>query len=303
LNFNSLANLINGGWFALGRADRGERIFVSYRREDTRGDAGRLTDNLKAQFGGKQIFRDVETIEAGMDFVDAINKAVGSSAALLAVIGPMWLKVTDRDGRRRIDDPNDFVRLEIAAALSRNIRVIPVLVGGATMPKAEELPAPLESFARRQAHELSDARWDYDVSQLIDTLQRLGVRPLNKPNPGPTRFRNSGIAMGAGAAILIIAGYLYSEYEEDIDELFAPSHTTPAVSGSRIDAGLTSPAKLASAPNEPARPPQGVSDRRAPIQQAPTQSSSAAPARRTVSYRGFDAIGQVPTVVQVFKPG
>ena len=303
MNLDSFANRINRGWFSLGREERGERIFVSYRREDARGDAGRLTDNLKAQFGGKQIFRDVEAIEAGMDFVDAINKAVGSSAALLAVIGPMWLNVTGRDGRRRIDDPNDFVRLEIGAALSRNIRVIPVLVGGATMPKAEELPVPLESFARRQAHELSDARWDYDVSQLIETLQRLGVRPMPRPNPSPSWFRKNGIALGAGAAVLIFAGYLYSEYEEDIDELFAPSYTTPAARGSRIDSGLTSPADVASAPNEPATPSQSASDRRAPMQQAPTQFRSTAPERRTLSHRGFDAIGRFPTVVQVYKPG
>jgi hypothetical protein len=171
------------------------------------------------------------------------------------------------------------------------------------MPKAEELPAPLESLARRQAHELSDARWDYDVSQLIETLQRLGVRPMPKPNPSPTRFRKHGIAIGAGAAVLIIAGYLYSEYEEDIEELFAPSLTTPAAPGSRIDARSTSPANFASAPPEPARPSQSVPDRQAPIQQRPGQLRSTAPERRTLSYRGFDAIGRFPTVVQVFKPG
>jgi hypothetical protein len=122
-----------------------------------------LTDHLKLHFGDKQIFRDVEAIEAGFDFVEAINNAVSQCAVLLAIIGPNWLKVTDSQGRRRLDDSNDFVRLEIAAALHRNIRVVPVLVGGAVMPKAEDLPQGIESLARRrQAHELSDARWDFD---------------------------------------------------------------------------------------------------------------------------------------------
>ncbi len=149
---NRFAN-VQGFW---GQAENGSRIFVSYRRDDARGDAGRLTDNLKLHFGDKQIFRDVEAIEAGVDFVEAINNAVSQCAVLLAIVGPNWLKATDSEGRRRLDDPNDFVRLEIAVALQRNIRVVPVLVGGAVMPKAEDLPQGLESLARRQAHELSD---------------------------------------------------------------------------------------------------------------------------------------------------
>jgi hypothetical protein len=96
---------------------------------------------------------------------------------LLAVIGPRWLSVANKDGKRRIDDPNDFVRLEIAAALRRDVRVIPVLVEGATMPSAEELPEDIKALARRQAHELSDRRWDYDADQLFDVLEKVpGIR-------------------------------------------------------------------------------------------------------------------------------
>jgi hypothetical protein len=168
---------IQGLW---SQAETRSRIFVSYRRDDARGDAGRLTDKLKYHFGDKQIFRDVEAIEAGVDFVEAINSAVSQCAVLLAIIGPNWLKVTDSQGRRRLDDRNDFVRLEIAAALQRNIRVVPVLVGGVVMPKAEDLPQGLESLARRQAHELSDPRWDFDVGQLVETLERAGIKPTRR---------------------------------------------------------------------------------------------------------------------------
>src|SRR5688572_2423484 len=98
-------------------------IFFSYRRSDSAGYTGRLMDDLKSQFPDNEVFRDVEAIEAGADFVEAIDAAVKSCSVLLAVIGPRWLSVTDNGGRRRIDDPNDFVRLELASALRRNVRV------------------------------------------------------------------------------------------------------------------------------------------------------------------------------------
>ena len=110
---------------------------------------------------------DLEDIKPGVDFADTISKAVGSCDLLIVLIGKQWLTISDSTGRRRIDNPQDFVRLEIATALSRNVRVIPVLVGKASMPGSEELPEPLASLARRQAHELSDDRWDFDVGQLI----------------------------------------------------------------------------------------------------------------------------------------
>ena len=118
-------------------------IFISYRRIDSAGHVGWLNDDLSERFGQDHIFRDIETIQPGADFVEAIQQAVGSCDVLLAVIGRQWLAVTDATGRRRLDDPDDFVRLEIATALARNIPVIPVLVQGASMPAAHELPGPL----------------------------------------------------------------------------------------------------------------------------------------------------------------
>lgn len=161
----ALLRNIGLGWL-LGDNDRSaSRIFISYRREDARGDAGRLTDDLRECFGAEHLFRDIEAIEPGVDFVEALNRAVSLCPVLLAIIGPNWLTVKDAEGRRRLDDPNDFIRLEIGTALARNIRVIPVLVGGATMPKAEDLPSDLQSLSRRQAYELSDRRWEFDVNQ------------------------------------------------------------------------------------------------------------------------------------------
>src|SRR4029077_277460 len=116
------------------------RIFLSYRREETRWAAGRLFDRLSRRFGKDQVFKDVDSIQLGDDFVEKITSAVGSCDVLLALIGDRWLTITDQDGQRRIDDDNDFVRLEIEAALTRNVRVIPILVEGAHMPRAADLP-------------------------------------------------------------------------------------------------------------------------------------------------------------------
>ena len=130
------------------------RIFISYRRDETAYPAGWLFDRLAQHFEAAQIFKDVDSIELGDDFVEVISRAVGSCDVLLALIGHQWLTMTDVNGRLRIDDPNDFVRLEIQAALTRNVRIIPILVDGAKMPHAEELPAALAGLARRQALEL-----------------------------------------------------------------------------------------------------------------------------------------------------
>jgi hypothetical protein len=148
------------------------RIFISYRREETAYPAGWLYDRLADRFGGGQVFKDVDSIELGDDFVEVITRAVGSCDVLLALIGDEWLTITDAHGRRRLDDPDDFVRLEIEAALTRNVRVIPILVDGASMPRADELPDSLARLVRRQALELSPARFDFDSGRLLKVLDR-----------------------------------------------------------------------------------------------------------------------------------
>ena len=148
------------------------RIFMKDRREDTAYPAAWLYDRLVGHFGRDQVFKDVDSIELGDDFVDVITAAVGSCDVLLALIGDRWLTVTDRDGRSRLDSPADFVRLEIEAALARNVRVIPILVAGAGMPRADELPASLAKLTRRQALELSPSRFDADTGRLLGVLDR-----------------------------------------------------------------------------------------------------------------------------------
>jgi len=147
-------------------------IFISYRRGDAEGQAGRLFDDLAAQFGKTAVFMDVEDIEPGRDFRKVIDQHVSSCGVLLALVGKGWLTATDHEGRRRLDDPNDFVRLETASALKRDIPVIPVLVQGAAMPKADSLPDDLKEFAFRNAVELTHARWESDVQLLIKALGR-----------------------------------------------------------------------------------------------------------------------------------
>lgn len=146
-------------------------IFISYRRSDTAGYAGRLQDRLTARFGAERVFRDIDTLQPGVDFVDAVNTAVASCTALIALIGKHWYKGNVESGGWRIDEMHDYPRMEISAALERGVLIIPVLVEGATMPRAEELPESIQKLARINALELSDSRWDYDVQRLIQRLE------------------------------------------------------------------------------------------------------------------------------------
>ena len=146
-------------------------IFLSYRREDAEGEAGRLFDDLTSEFGSDKIFMDVAGIEPGRDFRKVIDQNVASCGVLLAMIGKGWIDAKDDSGRRRLDDPMDFVRLETASALKRDIPVIPVLVQRGRMPRAEQLPEDLKDLAYRNAVELTHARWDSDVQVLIKALR------------------------------------------------------------------------------------------------------------------------------------
>ena len=203
------------------------KLFINYRREDTAPYAGRLYDRLSAKFGSDEVFIDIDQIEPGEDFVEAINRKVGACEIALVLLGPDWLGMTDAFGRRRLDDPEDFVRMEIVSALQRKIRVIPVLVGGARMPRKEDLPEPLALLSRRNAIELSEARFHADVDRLIEAMEKprhLPVKETEKPDgmPAPVAqarrssdhdswsrtnlFRMLVVAM---AAILIVAWLMW----------------------------------------------------------------------------------------------
>jgi TIR domain len=159
--------------------DSGERrfrILLNYRREDASGHAGRLHDFLRHRggegpgFDKDQIFTDIDRVEPGVDFRRVIDEAVGSCDVFIAVIGRHCLDAVEGKGRRRLDNPTDFVRLEIEAALARDTPVVPVLVRGTQMPALEELPETFEDFVHRNAVELSDGRWSYDVARLTEWL-------------------------------------------------------------------------------------------------------------------------------------
>jgi uncharacterized membrane protein YhaH (DUF805 family) len=188
------------------------RIFISYRRGLNAAAAGRLYDHLREHFGHDAVFMDVDGIEPGADFVATLEQQVSQCAAFLTVIGPGWADVRDSAGRRRLDDPRDYVRVEIEAALRRDIRVVPVLVDEAPMPSSDELPGTLAPLARRQAVEIAHPRFVADVDQLARSLGRvLGVagpssRTADAPSSSapipaisadaprglPTRLRASG---------------------------------------------------------------------------------------------------------------
>jgi hypothetical protein len=180
------------------------RVFISYRRGDSAGQAGWLYDRLSARYSAESVFMDVARIEPGADFAEAIGNAVGICNVMLAVIGRKWLD-SGRPGERRIDDPNDFVRLEIAAALKRQVAVISVLLDGASGPSKESLPRDLSGLPLSPAVELRESSWDEDVGRLIAAIEQLG----EKPGRAPERWwkkRSRAFPLLAAAVMLVAIG-------------------------------------------------------------------------------------------------
>lgn len=196
-------------------------IFLSYRRRgESTGYAGRLADRLKRAFGDEEYFRDLDDIKPGTDFVDAIDEHMEYCKVLLVIIGADWLTLADAAGRPRLNDPQDWVRLEVAAALKRKALVLPVLVGGATMPGEADLPDDLKLLARRQAIDLSESRWDYDVEQLLDRVaetaglqRRVSVPTAPRQLPqAPTATPYFPVSTGKLAVMSIVTFGLYEIY-------------------------------------------------------------------------------------------
>ena len=151
-------------------SNRGMRIFISYRRDDARHIAGRLSDRLEERFPRTSVFMDVDTLDPGVDFYASIQEAVGQCDVLIAIIGPRWLSIADRHGHRRIDCPEDWVSLEIAAALDREIPVIPVLVDETAMPSQDKLPERLKRLARRNAARLDHETFKTDIERIVTAI-------------------------------------------------------------------------------------------------------------------------------------
>jgi hypothetical protein len=264
-------------------------VFICYRREDTAGFAGRIYDRLKSSLGRESVFIDVDNIPAGRDFVEVLTERVGRCDALVALIGRNWLASADKDNFRRLDDPNDFVRIEIEAALERNVPVIPVLVDGAAMPRANDLPDALKKLARRQGIEISHNRFDSDAERLTDALAGIdgekrgptrgpAVAPLSSP---PTKAAASGARwlLTASVALIVIVGgtgFFYQQrgaHEEpsrqeekakptsDVLKTLPPPQTTSALN-------TAAPSPSDNVPNAAAPVPEDASNAAAPTPEA-----------------------------------
>jgi hypothetical protein len=147
------------------------KVFISYRRDDSAGHAGRVHDRLEREFDRDLLFMDVDAVPLGVNFVKVLSEEVAKCDVLLAVIGPNWLNARDEDGNRRLDNPHDFVRIEIGAALQRNIPVIPILLDGAKVPKPSQLPKELEELSLRNGLDVRHVSFHNDIDKLVRSLQ------------------------------------------------------------------------------------------------------------------------------------
>jgi hypothetical protein len=217
------------------------KIFINYRRGDEPGFTQALLGRLEQAFPSERLFIDVDSIPPGVDFVRMLESQVAQCDAMLTVIGNNWLDATDEQGRRRLDDPHDFVRLEIESALKQDKRVIPVLVHQARMPHPDELPEAIRDLATRNAVRLTHERFRADVQGLIKALQgavddvaaaRSGAGTDRSVKP-PARRPRVLVAVAVCAVVAAAAAAVWLIYPR----LNAPTH------------------EVASAPPQPAPPP------------------------------------------------
>jgi hypothetical protein len=183
------------------------KIFINYRRGDTIATAGRLHDRLAKAFGRDNIFMDVDHIPAGVDFVGHLEKQIAACDVLLALIGHGWLNATDTAGQRRIDDPNDFVAIEVASALARNIPLIPVLIDGAPIPPESALPERLKGLSRRNAIEVRNTQFGSDADRLAEKIRVLTGAGARSPVLWSVLL---------GFAAVIAAGLWYAQPERSV---------------------------------------------------------------------------------------
>jgi len=209
------------------------RIFINYRRQDTEGYVGRLYDHLTQHFERGDIFMDVDSISPGADFVKTLEDAVAACDVFIAMIGPQWLTITDNGGTRRLDQWNDFVRIEIASALKQGKLVIPVLVGRARMPSPAELPEDLTTLARRNAIELSHQRFIYDVEKLVKTIKEtVPAAPSFKPRANSERLS------GKEQALKVIRDDLVNATDSPLYQFRVDNRYFPVIGEGYADANI-----------------------------------------------------------------
>lgn len=205
---------------------RSGNIFICYRREGTAAEAGRIYDHLARRIPRRRLFMDVDAIAPGLDFASEIEAQVASCSALLAIIGPGWSGAADAAGARRLEQPNDYVRLEIAHALARGITVVPVLVAGARMPAESELPEPLRTLARRQAIEIRHASFAADAERLTNAVLRVARGGLLASR---RRLAAALIAVALAASALLATWQVRAPQPDRwLPAIFRPSDQAPA---------------------------------------------------------------------------
>jgi TIR domain len=183
------------------------KVFLCYRREDSGGYAGRIQDQLVQALGSDVLFMDVDAIPLGANFVRVLHDEVAKCEVLLAVIGRNWLDARDEHGNRRLEDPNDFVRVEIGAALQRNIPVVPILVDGARIPDVTQLPKELEELSLRNGIDVRLASFHNDVSRLIQGLKtQLNIDIKRRQEIGSLAFF---CAIGSGLLYIPFALFFF----------------------------------------------------------------------------------------------
>jgi hypothetical protein len=215
--------------------------FISYRREDAAGYAGRLRESLERRLGSSRVFRDVDTLRPGQDFVQAIEARLNDCRVMLAVIGREWAGAKDMTGARRLDEPYDFVRLEIAAALTRaNVLVVPVLVEGASMPNASELPENIKALARRHAVTVRDETWDSDVDRLVEVIE--SAMGAVDPSRADAPISGARLWVAAALAVVIIGLLIFNGNRRTDPMANTGASTTTSVPGGGPPAGGGDPA-------------------------------------------------------------
>ena len=182
-------------------------VFINYRRSDSRHPAGRIYDALCAAFGRSKIFMDIDSIRVGKEFPEALEEALARSGVLVAIIGQSWLTSVDPQGQRRLDNPGDFVRQEIAGALRQKITIIPVLLDGAPWFEPQDLPDDLKPLLTRNYIAVRHETFGKDVSALI-----AAIRDALRPSPEIVRARNLRIAYGAVAAVALAAAVVFHDW-------------------------------------------------------------------------------------------
>ncbi len=230
-------------------------VFISYRREDSSGYAGRLFDILSARFGRENIYMDLDMIRGGDNFENVIEEKTSQCDVLLAVIGEKWLTCTGVNGSRRLDMADDFVRLEIAKALERGVRVIPVLVGGATMPRQDDLPNDLRPLSVHQAMDLRDAHFHADAQQLMDELNKTVPRITSQSRKSKSSRLTPAVLCVLAVAV-IAGGILVFRHMKPVAH---PNHDSTAQKRSvPVDAAVPpAPAANRAATDKPQRPDAG----------------------------------------------